>query len=80
LNLCSKGAASYQLLTHESARTKMKIARRARSSGPKFRSNRDGHGGGPRLGIAQAHVVHKNEKGATINHTTAISIRRCDVG
>ena len=36
-NLCPKGAASYQLLTHSRRETKMNIARRAQKSGQKFR-------------------------------------------
>ena len=36
-NLCPKGAASYQLLTHDRRETKMKYRRRARKSGRKFR-------------------------------------------
>ena len=56
-NLCPKGAASYQLLTHRSARNENEISRAARERmDGNSAGSRDGHGGGTRLGIAQTHV------------------------
>ncbi len=56
-NLCPKGAASYQLLTHDRRETKMKYrAPRDEGVDGNFAGSRDGHGSGPRLGIAQAHL------------------------
>jgi formate dehydrogenase major subunit len=72
-NLCPKGAASYQLLTHSRRETKMK-----------YRAARAKEWTEISLDLAMDMVadrvwesrkrtfVHKNEKGATINHTTAI--------
>jgi len=63
-NLCPKGAASYQLLTHDRRETKMKISRAAREAVDRNSAQpRDGHGGGPRLGIAQAHVRAQEREG-----------------
>jgi len=56
-NLCPKGAASYQLLTHSRRETKMKYQRATREGmDGNSAQPRDGHGCGARLGIAQAHI------------------------
>ena len=56
-NLCPKGAASYQLLTHSRRETKMKYrAPRAKEWTEIVARARDGHGGRACLGIAQAHI------------------------
>ena len=56
-NLCPKGAASYQLLTHSRRETKMKYrAPRAKNWSRDFVKRSDGHGRRSGLGIAQAHV------------------------
>ena len=61
-NLCPKGAASYQLLTHSRRETKVKYrAPRAKAVDGNFARSRDGHGGRPRLGIAQAHLRQTGE-------------------
>ena len=55
------------------ARNESEISRAAREAmDGDFARSRDGHGGGARLGIAQAHFHSQTENGATINHTTAI--------
>ena len=56
-NLCPKGAASYQLLTHSRRETKMKYrAPRSQEWTGDYTRSRHGDGCRPPLGIAQAHL------------------------
>ena len=58
-NLCPKGAASHQLLTHSRRVTKVKYrAPRAKEWTRDLARARDGHDRRSRLGIAQAHLRH----------------------
>ena len=56
-NLCPKGAASYQLLTHSRRDDENEISRAARERmDGNFAGTRDRHGSRSRLGVAQTHL------------------------
>jgi len=76
-NLCPKGAASYQLLTHSRRETKMKYRAARAKEWTEMSLDRAMDMVADRvLESRKRTFVHKNEKGATINHTTAI----CNLG
>jgi len=72
-NLCPKGAASYQLLTHSRRETKMKYRAPRAKEWTEIPLDRAMDMVADRVWESRKRTfVHKNEKGATINHTTAI--------
>jgi formate dehydrogenase major subunit len=72
-NLCPKGAASYQLLTHDRRETQMKYRAPRAKQWTEIPLDRAMDMVADRVWESRKRTfVHKNEKGATINHTTAI--------
>jgi formate dehydrogenase major subunit len=72
-NLCPKGAASYQLLTHSRRVTKMKYRAPRAKKWTEISLDRAMDMVAERVWESRKRTfVHKNEKGATINHTTGI--------
>jgi formate dehydrogenase major subunit len=72
-NLCPKGAASYQLLTHSRRLTKMKYRAPRAKDWQEISLERAMDMVADRVWESRKRTfVHKNDKGATINHTTAI--------
>jgi formate dehydrogenase major subunit len=72
-NLCPKGAASYQLLTHSRRETKMKYRAPGGKEWQEIPLEQAMEMVADRVWESRKRTfVHKNEKGATINHTTAI--------
>lgn len=72
-NLCPKGAASYQLLTHSRRETKMKYRAPRAKEWQEISLEQAMDMVADRVWESRKRTfVHKNDKGATINHTTAI--------
>ena len=72
-NLCPKGAASYQLLTHDRRETRMKYRAPGAKEWTEISLDRAMEMVADRVWESRKRTfVHKNEKGATLNHTTAI--------
>src|ERR1700739_2653046 len=72
-NLCPKGAASYQLLTHSRRETKMKYRASRAKEWSEISLDRAMDMVADRVWESRKRTfVHKTEKGHTINHTTAI--------
>jgi formate dehydrogenase major subunit len=72
-NLCPKGAASYQLLTHSRRETKVKYRAPRSKEWQEISLDHAMDTVADRVWESRKRTfVHKNEKGATINHTTAI--------
>ena len=72
-NLCPKGAASYQLLTHSRRETKMKYRAPFAKQWQAISLKRAMDMVAERVWESRKRTfVHKNDKGHTINHTTAI--------
>ena len=72
-NLCPKGAASFQLLTHSRRLTKMKYRAPRAREWTEISLDRAMDIVADRVWESRKRTfVYKNEKGATINHTTAI--------
>jgi formate dehydrogenase major subunit len=73
-NLCPKGAASYQLLTHSRRETKMKYRAPRAKEWQEIPLDQAMDMVADRVWESRKRTfVHKNDQGATINHTTAIS-------
>ncbi|HEX4640777.1 MAG TPA: formate dehydrogenase, partial [Chthoniobacterales bacterium] len=72
-NLCPKGAASFQLLTHSRRETKVKYRAPRAATWSELSLDRAMDMVADRVWESRKRTfVHKNEKGHTINHTTAI--------
>lgn len=72
-NLCPKGAASFQLLTHDRRETKMKYRAPCAKEWTEISLERALEMVADRVWESRKRTfVQKNESGATINHTTAI--------
>ena len=72
-NLCPKGAASYQLLTHNGRVRKMKYRAPRATEWSEISMDRALDMVADRVWESRKRTfVYKNEKGVTINHTTAI--------
>jgi formate dehydrogenase major subunit len=72
-NLCPKGAASYQLLTHDRRETKMKYRAPRATEWTEISLDHAMEMVADRVWESRKRTfVHKNERGVTINHTTAI--------
>jgi formate dehydrogenase major subunit len=72
-NLCPKGAASFQLLTHDRRETAVKYRAPGAKTWSSLSLERAMDMVANRVWESRKRTfVHKNEKGATINHTTAI--------
>jgi formate dehydrogenase major subunit len=72
-NLCPKGAASYQLLTHSRRETKMKYRAPRAKEWTEIPLDRAMDMVADRIWESRKRTfIHKNEKGHTINHTTAM--------
>src|SRR5256714_1433494 len=70
-NLCPKGAASYQLLTHSRRETKMKYRASRAKQWMEIPLDRAMDMVADRVWESRKRTfVHKNKNGATINHTT----------
>ena len=80
-NLCPKGAASYQLLTHSRRETKVKYrAPRSKELDGNFARSSDGHGGRSRLGIAETHLYSQARRLDDQSHYRDLPPRRRDAG
>ena len=76
-NLCPKGAASYQLLTHVATRNEDEIPRTAHSGVAGDSSGtRDGHGRGPCLGIAETDICQGGRGLSRQSHDGDLPSRR----
>jgi formate dehydrogenase major subunit len=71
-NLCPKGAASYQLLTHNRRETKMKYRAPRAKEWTEISLDRAMGMVVDRIWESRKRTFVKQENGATINHTTAI--------
>ena len=71
-NLCPKGAASFQLLTHNRRETKMKYRAARAKNWTEISLDRAMDMVADRIWESRKRTFVKQENGATINHTTAI--------
>ena len=71
-NLCPKGAASYQLLTHSQRETKIKYRAPSARQWTEISLDRAMDMVADRVWESRKRTFVKQENGATINHTTAI--------
>src|SRR5216110_2081614 len=71
-NLCPKGAASYQLLTHDRRETKMKYRAPRAKEWTEISLDRAMDMVADRVWESRKRTFVRQEDGATINHTTAI--------
>jgi formate dehydrogenase major subunit len=71
-NLCPKGAASYQLLTHSRRETKVKYRASRAKEWTEISLDRAMDMVAERVWESRKHTFIRQENGSTINHTTAI--------
>ena len=72
-NLCPKGAASHQLLTHSRRLKECSTARRARRNGRRFRSDKAMDMIAERVWETRKRTFCVEKNGSVVNHTTAIA-------